>query len=261
MTSTLTMRMRFCVLSHDGSAIVVTSSGERIRMVNANSGIERIRIVEHANAAHANDGSEPDLLQGLGRDLARRGRRCVPVNGREHLTVGHKRHTRPALPPQPRARYLAFNRNQIEDVVARCQLMPCGRLRRNGGPRMAVLDCSIRECQKSIMETGEAGYVSQVAHLGTGAMLRVWIQKALCAILQHDCRARLVISYRPVNPDSLRKNLHVVAIQDAVHRRDGKGQWTGGGTGEGSSCCRTRRRESRSPSAAFCRRTFLIQPR
>src|SRR5580698_1543650 len=62
-------------------------------------------------------------------------------------------------------RHLAFDRNQVEDVLARSQLLPRSRYWRNRRGNAAVPDLARRQLQKAFVCCGEARSVGLVANV------------------------------------------------------------------------------------------------
>ena len=120
-----------------------------------------------------------------------------------------------------RDRNLAFDRNQVEDVLARSQLLPRSRHRRNRHRNAAVPDLARRQLQKTFVRSGEARGVGPVANAQWREAARRDPQAA-CAILQHHRGARFVVGDHAAHALAAGKIVYAIAILNPIHCRDGQ---------------------------------------
>src|SRR5580698_3410974 len=183
-------------------------------------GIERVGVIEHADAADANPGIQRNLAHGRSLAGSQSGAGRMAKNGGKHLAI-LEQNILILIDFRDLGDHLTLNRHKVEDMAAQGEFTPVRRLGRDGRKHGTVLNCPIGQGEKAIVQAGEAGYVGHVADAQRGHRVGLDPQ-ALGAVLQNHGGSWLVVGDGPVDTQSLREHLNVIARQDLIHGRDGK---------------------------------------
>src|ERR1017187_3073658 len=132
--------------------------------VERHLGVEGIRIFENAYARDEHRRAHRNLLQRGKWCRCQADLRRMAHDGREDVV---SRHDHVLVLPRlaHRGHDLAFNRNQVEDVMAEGKIVPGYRLRLYRCPRMRGLKLATGQFQKTVMNVREAGGIRNVVHL------------------------------------------------------------------------------------------------